>query len=293
MENVKKTHKIGSIIELLRVRQYTKNLLIALPAFLAIQSQWIDVVAGVFVFSMLASAVYCINDAKDAIADSYHPKKQYRPIPSNRISEKEALQLAGLLIISSFSTSWYFGLGITSLLLAYLIINVFYSTIAKELAGVDVLIVSIGFFIRTLVGLEFVKQPETLYWILWPLFLASLSLSIGKRYSKLSLQNSDNRTSKLYTDKLLLGLLLSTSFITVYFSTILLNENIYSLIKYSGLNADIVNVISLVLIILYSRCIFLITYRKCEPATIFFSDKPIIFGLFSCAIIISFVLKGP
>lgn len=295
MENIIKAKvkvKVSSIIELCRIKQYTKNLIILFPTIIASESNVSKSIIAVFVFSLLASAVYCINDVKDALSDLYHPEKQYRPIPSGRVQESEAFKTAVVLIITSFFCSWYFELEIIKYLFAYLIINVFYSTIAKEMAGIDILIVSSGFIIRALIGFEFVEDPKLVYWVIWPIFLGSISMTIGKRYIKITKQKEKPRISKYYSDKTLIGGLFASSFLTVFFSTILLDNHFYNLLKNFQFSKEIIYITSFFLIILYSRCIYLMSFLKIEPADIFYKDKPMIIGLLSCLVIITAILQG-
>ena len=75
-----------AIIKTMRPKQWAKNFflfaalifdrkLTNLPAFL-------HILAGVAIFSLLASVVYIINDITDVEADRAHPKKKHRPIAS-------------------------------------------------------------------------------------------------------------------------------------------------------------------------------------------------------------------
>ena len=84
--------KIKSIIKLLRLQQWTKNLLIFLPLFFHGQMLNIDLllqcIVVFFAFSTAASSIYCFNDIHDVEVDKMHPKKCKRPIASNKISIK-------------------------------------------------------------------------------------------------------------------------------------------------------------------------------------------------------------
>ncbi|HAK12277.1 MAG TPA: hypothetical protein DCO78_10175, partial [Chitinophagaceae bacterium] len=52
-------------------------------------------------FSLMASAIYILNDLMDIEEDKLHPEKKFRPIPSGQISKTEAYIFMGLLALAS------------------------------------------------------------------------------------------------------------------------------------------------------------------------------------------------
>ena len=72
-----------SLLELLRIHQYVKNFFIFLPLFFALKvtdKELLFNAAVAFVaFSMLASAVYILNDYHDIEEDRSHPRKKKAP----------------------------------------------------------------------------------------------------------------------------------------------------------------------------------------------------------------------
>lgn len=68
-------------LKLLRPHQYTKNTLLFVPALFA--KAWgtlPEVAVGFVLWSLAASALYAMNDAKDAPIDRHHPQKKLRPV---------------------------------------------------------------------------------------------------------------------------------------------------------------------------------------------------------------------
>src|SRR5262249_55688115 len=73
-------------VRLLRVHQWTKNLLIAVPLVTAHRLMDLAAAANaaiaIVAFSFCASAAYVINDQADLEADRGHPVKRGRPLAS-------------------------------------------------------------------------------------------------------------------------------------------------------------------------------------------------------------------
>ena len=71
-----------------RVHQWAKNLLLVLPALAAHLGPTPEVLGALllafFSFSLLASAVYLVNDLADVEHDRAHPLKRSRPIAARR-----------------------------------------------------------------------------------------------------------------------------------------------------------------------------------------------------------------
>jgi hypothetical protein len=73
-----------AILKSIRVHQWLKNILIAVPLVLNHEFADFDLVlaaiAAFFSFSFLASAVYIVNDISDLANDRQHPRKRLRPL---------------------------------------------------------------------------------------------------------------------------------------------------------------------------------------------------------------------
>ena len=90
-----------AIIRLLRPRQWVKNAFVAAPLFFTpaawTKTQSLSVLLTVFVFCLLSSTVYVVNDFADREADRLHPEKKKRPIASGEISPPGAISIAAVL----------------------------------------------------------------------------------------------------------------------------------------------------------------------------------------------------
>ncbi|TDM00636.1 MAG: decaprenyl-phosphate phosphoribosyltransferase [Flavobacteriaceae bacterium] len=172
-------------IDLMRVKQWVKNVFVFIPVFFSGQivheASIVQSIVGFFLFSLAASCVYIINDYNDIEKDRLHPQKKHRPLASGAISKSEALVLLAILLTILAVCLFVFSNLKTNLLIgAYLLLNVAYSMFLKNLALVDVMVVSLGFLLRVLVGGYITGILISSWTVILTLFLALL-MALGKR----------------------------------------------------------------------------------------------------------------
>jgi len=176
--------------QLLRVKQYLKNLFIFLPTFFAGEildfSKVENLLYSFFSFSFIASSIYILNDIKDVEEDRLHPKKSKRVIASGLISPKNALLFVPVLILASLSLAYKVNNVVVGLILVYFITNLLYTYYLKKIAILDIVIVASFFLLRIYVG-GFATDIVLSKWIVLMVFLLSLGLVLGKRYDDLIL----------------------------------------------------------------------------------------------------------
>lgn len=178
-----------------RPRQWIKN--VALYAALVFSGfffytppdappYFITVTYAFFLFCILTSSIYFINDIVDYEADKQHPFKKKRPIASGQLSKKLAtwIALLGLVTVAvlSYKLSFFFQL----LLLTYLVLQISYSKIFKHIPILDVVSIATGFLIRIYAGAVVVNLHMSV-WFLLTVISASLFLAVGKRQSERTL----------------------------------------------------------------------------------------------------------
>ena len=99
--------KLSIIIKLIRPHQYIKNIFIFLPLFFALKITDIHLLTEALIafvaFSLVASAVYILNDYQDIEDDRQHPKKKFRPLASGAISKQQALGIMAILFLAGFA----------------------------------------------------------------------------------------------------------------------------------------------------------------------------------------------
>jgi len=145
--------RLPQYLELMRVHQWVKNGFVLFPVFFdpphaASPGALRRVLTGVVSFCLLSSAVYVINDFADRNSDRQHPDKRLRPLAAGRVSEAEALGLAGVLMVAGFGTASVLPGSFGTVAVAYVILNVIYSYWLKHISIVDVLCISLGFVLR-------------------------------------------------------------------------------------------------------------------------------------------------
>lgn len=190
-------------LELIRVRHYIKNLLVV--AALACSGQLLDadkLAAGGIAFAafcLMSSAVYIVNDLRDAEKDRNHPTKCERPIAAGRVSSRGATILAIVLLAGALAcNALVFHLSSTLLLTAYLALNLAYSFGLKNIPIVDVAILVSGFLIRILYG-AVVTDITVSSWLYLTVIALSFYFALGKRRNELIRLDSDDTRSVLKT----------------------------------------------------------------------------------------------
>ena len=147
-----------ALIEGLRPRQWTKNLLLFAGVLfsrrLGEPALVLRAALGFAAFSLVASATYLLNDLRDLESDRQHPRKRLRPIASGRLSPAVARITAIVLVLIAAVLAWQLGPRFGAVLLAYLLLNLTYSAYLKRQVLLDVFAISSGFVLRAIGGVE-------------------------------------------------------------------------------------------------------------------------------------------
>ncbi|WP_111307974.1 decaprenyl-phosphate phosphoribosyltransferase [Confluentibacter sediminis] len=189
--------KLKYTIQLIRPEQWVKNTFIFLPLFFSGQMLHIDLLVqttvAFFAFSAAASSIYCFNDIYDVEADRLHPKKCKRPIASNKVSIKTAYVVMMFCLLLSMLILYFFAGNQRYMLMAligfYFCMNIAYCMKLKSYPIIDVLIVSIGFVLRIIVGGKATNIMLS-EWIVIMTFLIALFLAFAKRRDDVILYNN-------------------------------------------------------------------------------------------------------
>jgi decaprenyl-phosphate phosphoribosyltransferase len=191
---------------LLRIHHWSKNLFLFIPAFFAgVLLDWEPMfllAQGFLCFSLVASAVYIINDYRDIEKDRLHPTKKNRPLASNKVSKTTAIVFIFICAIAGLTWGMLLNENFGISLILYILINILYSLGLKNVAILDTLMVASGFLIRTLAG-GWLVQVEISQWLVIMVFLLSFFLAMAKRRDDLILfqdgQAPLRASSKNYT----------------------------------------------------------------------------------------------
>ncbi|MBS0211381.1 MAG: UbiA family prenyltransferase [Planctomycetes bacterium] len=188
-----------ALIELLRPKQWIKNVLLFLPFLLAHQmgvlDKWLAAFWGALSFSLCASAAYVLNDAFDIEADRAHPRKRNRPLASGAYLVAKALPLAaGLLAVAFLIALVALPVSFAGMLVIYMILAAGYSFWLKRKVMIDVILLASLYTLRIIAGGEATSVPISEWLLALSLFLFT-SLAFGKRYCELSQLGETTTTS--------------------------------------------------------------------------------------------------
>jgi 4-hydroxybenzoate polyprenyltransferase len=190
---------LRALVETLRPQQWVKNgFIFAALIFSQSLTRWDrcrQVLLAAAVFCMISSAVYVLNDIMDAAEDRNHPLKKLRPIPSGRIGATTAGIVGVILGGVGLVAAWRLDASFFAIVVAYLALNVLYSTVLKRVFLLDVFIVAAGFLFRVIAG-GLVIHVAISPWLIVCTTLLALFIALSKRRHELVLlgrRASDHR----------------------------------------------------------------------------------------------------
>jgi 4-hydroxybenzoate polyprenyltransferase len=172
----------------LRLHQWSKNVLVFLPAISAnriLEPSVIQRTGFMFLaFSFCASALYIVNDLLDLASDRLHPRKCLRPFASGDLPIAAGVIAAPLLLLGGFCLAAVLGRLAVLLLLAYACVSLSYSIWLKKRAPLDVFLLSGLYTFRVVAG-GVANHIWLSGWLLSFCGFLFLSLAFNKRYSEL------------------------------------------------------------------------------------------------------------
>ena len=186
---------VTGLIKAIRPRQWVKNVLVFAAPVAALgddryaydyREVLVRVLLAFVVFSLAASCVYLVNDARDVEADRAHPTKRFRPIAAGIVPEWLAYILAVVLGAASLALSWLVTPNLALVMAIYIVIQLAYCFGLKHQPVIDICIVSSGFLIRAIAGGVAAGVPLS-QWFLLMMAFGSLFMAAGKRYAELQL----------------------------------------------------------------------------------------------------------
>jgi 4-hydroxybenzoate polyprenyltransferase len=188
---------IKNYIRLFRIPQWIKNSFVFVPLLfsqhLFEKDYFVMVLAGFFLFSLVSSMVYIINDIIDIEADRAHPHKKNRPLASGVISVRQAVISFIIILLITVFFSYFFNYKFIIVLGLYFLMNLFYSTVFKHIVLLDVFSIAAGFMLRVMGG-AFIIDVYISSWLILTTMFISLFLGVMKRHSELYLITPDNES---------------------------------------------------------------------------------------------------
>ncbi|HEX2858597.1 MAG TPA: UbiA family prenyltransferase [Alphaproteobacteria bacterium] len=175
-------------LKALRPHQWSKNLLVLVPALLAhfalTPFNWLALAAAFVAICACASGIYMVNDVLDTEADRRHPHKKNRPCASGQLPlaaafiagiALSAASIAGLALIHPTAALW---------LLAYAGASLAYSLYFKLLPVIDVTLLAGLYCVRLVLGGVAAGVVLSFWLLLFALFMF-YGLAMAKRYAEL------------------------------------------------------------------------------------------------------------
>lgn len=180
-----------ALLQTMRPKQWTKNVVVFAPLVfdqkLFIPGYFARSLAAFVLFCLISSTVYIINDLADIEKDRLHPRKRKRPLPSGRLSPRVAIAAAVIFILVSIPAALLLDTGFALILTGYLLLNIAYSFLLKNLVIIDVMVIATGFVLRVAGGVAVVGVERFSPWLYLVVTLGALFLGFGKRRHELLL----------------------------------------------------------------------------------------------------------
>ncbi len=177
-----------TILKMLRVHQWLKNGLIAVPVVLSHEyfniGMLVQCIVAFVSFSAAASAIYILNDFFDLALDRRHPTKRNRPFASGLLSMKFGMVSMLLLLAVSFIAAAFLPPLFVVVLATYLVATTAYSLSVKRMLLLDVLMLAGLYTMRILAGAA-ATDIGVSFWLLAFSIFFFLSLALVKRYVEL------------------------------------------------------------------------------------------------------------
>jgi len=178
-----------AILKSIRVHQWLKNILIAVPLVLnheiADSNLLLAALAAFFSFSFLASAVYVINDISDLANDRLHPRKRLRPLASGTVSIPVISVTAVILLLASVGLASLLPPMFWGVLALYAVVTTVYTFLLKRKLLVDVFTLAGLYTVRIVAGAA-ATGVDLSFWLLAFSIFFFLSLALVKRYVELN-----------------------------------------------------------------------------------------------------------
>ena len=221
---------IKNLFRLLRVQQWLKNGVVLAGLIFAgeahILSKTIIAFEALIAFCFLSSSVYVLNDIIDRERDRLHPLKKSRPIAAGEISVSSAIIIGLILVIAGLVISVMINKAFLIIVISYLILNILYTFILKNVVIIDVMSIAAGFVLRAAAGAAAI-EVQISGWLLITTFVLALFLGLGKRRHELIYLEKEAGAHRKILEKYstylldqLIGVVTASTVITYLFYTL-------------------------------------------------------------------------
>jgi 4-hydroxybenzoate polyprenyltransferase len=285
----------------MRPWQWTKNLVLFAGVVFARRFYELALVKrsvyGFIVFCLLSGAIYILNDIVDRRRDREHPDKMGRPISKGLLGTAPALVVAIVIILGMMPISWALGKEFFYLTGAFVLLNLLYSLLLRQIVILDVFAISFSFLIRAAAGVAVLHSVipglELSPWLLICTLFLSLFLAFCKRRYEISALESagEHRNSLREYSPLLLDQLVGLSA-----ATALISYSIYTVWPNTVAKFGTTNLVFTIPFVGFGlmRYLFLVYNRNKggDPSGVLLIDRAILIDVFLWFIIVVFILSN-
>lgn len=283
-----------ALLKTMRPRQWTKNVVVFAALVFDVKftqlSPLLHTLAAFFLFCLISSAVYILNDIADREKDRQHPQKRNRPLAAGTLQVSTALAALVVLLLISLPMAFYIHLGLGLMLGAYFLLNLAYSFKLKHIVIIDALTVAAGFVLRVGAGAVVVQVERFSPWLYVCMTLLALLIALGKRRAEIAALAGEAGNHRQILDDYSLGFL--DQLLSIITAATIVS---YSLYTFSAENLPdnhlMMLTIPFVLYFLF-RYLYLIHVKGLggAPDELIFKDKPLLisaglWGLFASAVL--------
>ena len=188
------------MIKVLRINQWSKNLLIFVVMFAANSINFTNVsILSIlfFSFSLIVSSTYILNDLVDIQSDQNHPTKKNRPLASGELSKNKGVIIMIILFLIGNVIIFFLNQNLLVYSFSYVFFTLIYSFKLKYLKYADLINISILFLIRLSIGGEALSINISLALYIF-VFFSSLGVVTGKKLSILENKEIVNSKVKVF-----------------------------------------------------------------------------------------------
>jgi 4-hydroxybenzoate polyprenyltransferase len=269
---------LRAVIKSMRPKQWAKSIFLftalVFDRKLLHFDAFLRTLAGAVLFSLLASAVYIINDIADIESDRNHPEKRHRPIASGKLPKTTAWAVGVGIMLVALILAYVLEPAFMIIGFIYLVLNLSYSTWFKHVPLLDVLILASFYVLRVQAGVTLIEVKRFSPWLYVVTTLFALFIGFGKRRAELTLLAKEANQHRSVFEGYTIDLL--DQLITIVSGTTIVA---YSLYTFSAPNLPENHAMMLTIpFVLYGlfRYLYLLQMGKGgAPEEIAFTDRPL------------------
>mgnify|MGYP002640714969 FL=1 len=221
---------IKALFKTMRPRQWVKNSIVFFALIFDKQlfhaEALLRTLAGIALFSLVASTVYIFNDIADIEADRQHPTKKDRPLPSGQLPINVARGFAIILLAIVLPAAYLLAPAFAAVLTIYFVMMIAYTSKLKHVPILDVMILAAGFVLRVHAGVTLISVERFSPWLYVITTMGALYLGFGKRRAELKLLAGGAGSHRKVLDGYTIPLL--DQFITIVSSTTIIAYSLYT-----------------------------------------------------------------